>query len=151
MAILSTVVDRLPEREAEAPVWPLDQAAGLSPCRRSWACRVRFIGTRACEDEASSVRRFHFGDRYPWVASDLCHGQVADRQQRGRVGQHCAGRQCRHVHQAMAHAVRLAGLGNLGQPGQKPRQFVLGGVRLIAELVKDGRDRRRYDGRHGLP
>ena len=40
---------------------------------------------------------------------------------------------------------------NLGQPGQQPGQFILGGVRLITALLKDGRDRRRYDGGHGLP
>ena len=38
---------------------------------------------------------------------------------------------------------------NLGQPGQQSGQFNLCGVRLITELVKDERDRRRYDGGHG--
>ncbi len=56
-----------------------------------------------------------------------------------------------HVRQAMAPAARLARVGNLGQPGQQSGQFVLGGARLTAELAKDGRDRRKHDGRHGLP
>jgi hypothetical protein len=40
---------------------------------------------------------------------------------------------------------------NLGQPGQQSEQFILGDARLITELVKDGRGRRRYDSGHGLP
>ncbi|MDH6624829.1 hypothetical protein M2271_002633 [Streptomyces sp. LBL] len=40
---------------------------------------------------------------------------------------------------------------NVGQTGQQFGQFNHGSVRLITELVKDGRDRRRYDGGHGLP
>ncbi|OKI57782.1 hypothetical protein AMK15_24975 [Streptomyces sp. MJM1172] len=42
-------------------------------------------------------------------------------------------------------------IGNLSQPGHQPGQFMSSSVRLIAELVKDGRDRRRRDGRHRLP
>jgi hypothetical protein len=40
---------------------------------------------------------------------------------------------------------------NLGQPGRQSGQFNLCGVRLITELVKDERDRRRYDGGQGHP
>jgi hypothetical protein len=36
----------------------------------------------------------------------------------------------------MAQAARLAGIGNLAQPAQQLGQFILGGARLITELVE---------------
>jgi hypothetical protein len=67
---------------------------------------------------------------------------LADRQQGGRPGQNRARGEREHGDQGVPHAARVPRVGHLSQSLQQARDFLGHGLRMLAELVKSGRDRR---------
>jgi hypothetical protein len=95
--------------------------------RRQQPLRTQWIGTRANSLE-------HLGRS---VGDPL-----ADRRQRSRPGQYRARGQGERDHQSVPHSARITRVRHLGQPFQQARYFSGCDLRVVAELVKSGRDRR---------
>lgn len=78
-------------------------------------------------------------------------GPFADRQERGRAGQYSRGCQCQDVDESVPYPASGPRIGDFGQAFQQARMFGRLHGRLIAELVKNGRDQGGCRCRHGLP